>query len=268
MLQSFAPTFEVKGRDLWMAHGSTVVNLGRVVPDDPLPGKDGAKGDKGDEGRSIKGDPGPKGEAGPKGDAGAPGEDGQDGKDGRGIARAFVSTTGHLVIEYTDGEKQIAGLVRGADGKSEVVYMGGGGTIGDHGSGGGGAVAWDDITDKPATFPPEAHTHDIADVTGLQDALDALQGATGSGVLAFGSAPGGNVATLTVTGQTGIAEGSAIRAWVQGSTADHNAYEHALILPGRIGLGIGDVIAGTGFTVYAETELRLTGSVAVKWEWK
>lgn len=180
MLQSFAPTFEVKGRDLWMAHGATVVNLGRVVPDDPLPGRDGAKGEKGDDGRSIKGDPGPKGERGPPGKDGADGEDGQDGKDGRGIARAFVSTTGHLVIEYTDGEKQIAGLVRGADGKSEVVYMGGGGTIGDHG--GGGAVAWDDITDKPATFPAEPQIY----------VQDTDPGMTGPGVwIQTGLAPGG-----------------------------------------------------------------------------
>ena len=41
------------------------------------------------------------------------------------------------------------------------------------GSGGGGAVAWGDVTGKPATFPPEAHTHVIADVTGLAAALAA-----------------------------------------------------------------------------------------------
>jgi hypothetical protein len=132
----------------------------------------------------------------------------------------------------------------------------------------GDALPWGDLTGVPATFPPSAHTHAIADVTGLQAELDALQGATGSGVLAFGAAPGGNVATLTVTGQTGIVSGSAIRAWLQGSTADHNAYEHLLILPGSIGLGIGDVVNGVGFTIYAQTELRLTGSVAVKWEWR
>lgn len=34
-------------------------------------------------------------------------------------------------------------------------------------------AAWDDITGKPATFPPSAHTHPIAEVTALQAALDA-----------------------------------------------------------------------------------------------
>lgn len=35
---------------------------------------------------------------------------------------------------------------------------------------------WADITNPPATFPPSAHSHVIADVTGLQTALDAKQG--------------------------------------------------------------------------------------------
>lgn len=45
------------------------------------------------------------------------------------------------------------------------------------GSGGGttGPVDWVDITGKPATFPPSAHTHVIAEVTGLQAALDGKQ---------------------------------------------------------------------------------------------
>ena len=38
-----------------------------------------------------------------------------------------------------------------------------------------GSVAWADVTGKPATFTPSSHTHAIADVTGLQSALDAKQ---------------------------------------------------------------------------------------------
>ncbi|MGL6208733.1 MAG: hypothetical protein ACRC14_02745 [Paracoccaceae bacterium] len=93
-------------------------------------------------------------------------------------------------------------------------------------------------------------------------------GATGgSAVLDFGTPPGSGVTSAVVTGQAGILSGSRIRAWIQGSTADHNAYEHTRILPGRIGLAAGDVVVGTGFTIHAETELRLTGDVAVNWEW-
>ena len=42
--------------------------------------------------------------------------------------------------------------------------------------GSGGASTWDELTGKPTEFPPEAHTHEIDDVTGLQDALDAAGG--------------------------------------------------------------------------------------------
>lgn len=38
-----------------------------------------------------------------------------------------------------------------------------------------GAPDWTDITGKPSTFPPSAHTHVIADTTGLQTALDGKQ---------------------------------------------------------------------------------------------
>lgn len=34
-------------------------------------------------------------------------------------------------------------------------------------------TAWADIPDKPATFPPSSHTHQIADVSNLQATLDA-----------------------------------------------------------------------------------------------
>jgi len=39
-----------------------------------------------------------------------------------------------------------------------------------------GTPAWSDVTGKPTTFPPSAHSHVIADVTGLQAALDAKLG--------------------------------------------------------------------------------------------
>lgn len=37
------------------------------------------------------------------------------------------------------------------------------------------AAAWEEITGRPSTFPPAIHVHDISDVSGLADALGALQ---------------------------------------------------------------------------------------------
>ena len=36
------------------------------------------------------------------------------------------------------------------------------------------SVTWDQVGNKPTEFPPEAHNHEIADVNGLQTALDGL----------------------------------------------------------------------------------------------
>ena len=45
--------------------------------------------------------------------------------------------------------------------------------------------SWANIIDKPSTFPPSAHGHDIADVTGIQTALD--------GKRAVGNIPGNEI---------------------------------------------------------------------------
>lgn len=52
-------------------------------------------------------------------------------------------------------------------------------TPGDVGARPAGDVPWGEVADKPATFPPAAHTHSISDVTGLQTALDDLDDAIG-----------------------------------------------------------------------------------------
>lgn len=46
-------------------------------------------------------------------------------------------------------------------------------------SGGGGSatsIDWANVTNKPSTFPPSAHTHAISDVTGLQTQLTTMTG--------------------------------------------------------------------------------------------
>jgi hypothetical protein len=62
-------------------------------------------------------------------------------------------------------------------------------------SGGGGSVDWDDITNKPTAFPPEAHGHLDSEVqltetytgnldgaTTVKEAMDVLDAFVGGGV--------------------------------------------------------------------------------------
>jgi hypothetical protein len=94
-------------------------------------------------------------------------------------------------------------------------------------------------------------------------------GATGgTATLNFGTGTGSATSTATVTGQASIGASSRIRVWFMAvATAHHNADEHGLIFPTRVGLSAGNIVAGVGFTIYAETELQLTGDVSVCWEW-
>ena len=45
----------------------------------------------------------------------------------------------------------------------------------------GGTPAWGDVTGKPTEFPPEAHTHEQSEVDGLELRLDAIEGSITDG---------------------------------------------------------------------------------------
>lgn len=90
----------------------------------------------------------------------------------------------------------------------------------------------------------------------------------GTATLNFGSAPGSSTATVNVTGQATITTSSIIRVWIQGdSTSDHNAYEH-LMSNMIMSINFGNIINGTGFTIYGFSQFRLTGSFTVHWQWR
>ncbi len=80
----------------------------------------------------------------------------------------------------------------------------------------------------------------------------------------FGAAPGTNVVEVAVA--TTVPAGARVRAWVAQGTADHSDYEHAVILARHVSAFVSDV-TGSGFTITAATELRLTGLVGLRWEW-
>ena len=86
----------------------------------------------------------------------------------------------------------------------------------------------------------------------------------GTAILDFGSAPGSNMTTVTVTGQTGITSSSPLVVFMRSddSTADHNSMAHTFA---RLNLNAGSIIVGTGFTITATSDLRLTGTFQVRW---
>ena len=93
-------------------------------------------------------------------------------------------------------------------------------------------------------------------------------GATGTSVLDFGSAPGTNQVSATVTGQTGILSASSyVEAWFSPSaTATHNL-EEIKLLTSKLGVLAHTISDGVGFTITGTTDLRLTGTINVNWVW-
>ena len=81
-------------------------------------------------------------------------------------------------------------------------------------------------------------------------------GAQGTVEVDFGAFPGASDASVAVTGQTGIVAGSLVEAWIfPKATTDHSADEHMVE---TLKVFAGNVVAGTGFTVYALNTSHLT----------
>lgn len=80
-------------------------------------------------------------------------------------------------------------------------------------------------------------------------------GTTGTATIDFGGFPGKSDASVDVTGQAGIVSGSVVEAWLRlESTGDHSADEHRIE---TIKVTAGNIVAGTGFTIYAHNVNQL-----------
>lgn len=127
-----------------------------------------------------------------------------------------------------------------------------------------------DLDNIPSTFAPSAHSHAIADVTGLQTALDGKQplATFGTVVFDFGTGAGTNV-VQTVVSSASIGAGSKVELFLMGtdSTATHNTIEHQLLPLGGLSLQVISINAGVGFTAQAASMLRLTGTFTARWVW-
>jgi hypothetical protein len=91
----------------------------------------------------------------------------------------------------------------------------------------------------------------------------AAFGGRGVTTVNFGAFPGKSDASVAITGQGGIASGSRVRAWLEATaTADHSADEHWLE---TIGVIAGNIVPGTGFTIYAKNTGTLSEPVMEQW---
>jgi len=90
---------------------------------------------------------------------------------------------------------------------------------------------------------------------------------TGTATLTFGNFPGSNETSLAVTGQTTIASTAKIKVYVVATTtADHTVNDHTY-LPLFAQFTAGNIVAGTGFTIYGRSTEKLQGTFKVNWEW-
>lgn len=83
-------------------------------------------------------------------------------------------------------------------------------------------------------------------------------GAQGTASVNFGAFPGTTDTSIAITGQAGILSGSLVEAWlIPVATAEHSADEH--LIEG-VRIMAGNIVAGTGFTIYARKEGDFAGS--------
>ncbi len=89
-------------------------------------------------------------------------------------------------------------------------------------------------------------------------------GATGSVILDFG-ASSKLAASIVVTGQASIVAGSKVEAFVRlTASADHSVDEHMVE---QLKITAGNIIAGTGFTIYGEAYPQTSGQWNIDWVW-
>jgi hypothetical protein len=97
----------------------------------------------------------------------------------------------------------------------------------------------------------------------------------GTATLDFGAFPGKSDASVVVTGQADIVSGSLVEAWIRlEATSDHTADEHLLE---TLKVSAGNIVAGTGFTIYGintsqlsgpnDNGTRIYGQWTVAWAW-
>lgn len=123
-------------------------------------------------------------------------------------------------------------------------------------------------TNNLASGTPNTSTFLRGDGTWATPSLGGGGFVGGVSTLDFGSHPGTNETTATVTGQSAMLSTSNIFVYINGedTTADHTANDHKYFeVFGK--LSANSPTAGTGFTIYARSDQKLTGTWSVRWAW-
>lgn len=127
-----------------------------------------------------------------------------------------------------------------------------------------GQMGMNATSGRPRCFINGA-SHELAHIDEISGS-----GAVGSAVVDFGSFPGTDVATVTVTGQTSLSSSNKPIAWIdptQGATAAHSVDEHIMAVQ-LIQLSCTSLVVGTGFTIEAVAlNGFLSGQFNVSWRW-
>lgn len=100
--------------------------------------------------------------------------------------------------------------------------------------------------------------------------LNATGGGSGAtyGNATIDFSTGSNEASIVVIGQTSITLTATINAFIMAddTTADHTASDHKYA-PTLFSLSCGDLVAGTGFTIYARSIHKISGTFKVRFAW-
>ena len=91
---------------------------------------------------------------------------------------------------------------------------------------------------------------------------------TGTATINFGAHPGSNEASVAVTGISGISATSKADAFVMAddTSTSHTAADHRYF-ESFASLSCGTPIAGVGFTIYARSIEKLTGTWTLRYVW-
>lgn len=116
-------------------------------------------------------------------------------------------------------------------------------------------VGWSEVKEKPATFPPSAHTHPIDQVTGLQNALDEKANSADLGTMAFESAD-----NYYDKGEIGVELGNKANQSALTSHTSNTDNPHS-VTKAQVGLGKVDNTSDADKPVSNATQLALNAKL-------